>query len=966
MNILNANQLFGLNSNTGGTSFSDLTSLLYPTTNSAATSAFGDESAQSRRQSPTGTSRAPSAPWTKANKAELDALVKSALAGGKFIKDSSIKLDMKDASEDYKKLFALYQGVNTLQSMSTRAQDTKLNSSDLAALRKHFDTGVQEVSAYLQATRFDHLNLVGGTLSSSLKSDVKIAATNTVYHGNKIHTGASSEAVPGLTGDVKFTVSVKKTGRATPIDVAIDLNEMGSQTRSMSNISSFVNNKLRAAGLSSRIEVERTPGAPKTTTVNGKTTTIGKLPDTFGFKVAGDSSEALSFGAEKKADSVFVLQTTGKETTTSKFENGKNVKTTTNTFSKQMLKFQTDQGSGNIPDAPVAPLGATYGSANLSEQQKLEASIKTVRASEAAPDGGVYVLADVNATTDGQTIKGSTDVALIKYDTAGQVVFTRTLGASDNASGLALAVSADGHIGVTGSITGTFEGKDGISATTTDSFVSLYDAQGVEQWTKRRGGTGADEGTTLTFDAANNLFVGGRSKSMMPGASGVMTGGYDTYITAYDDKGVQKFTQMSGTSGNDDVQAMLMDGTMLYTASSENGVMVVKSFETVSGTAVETERRTFGGLGGGKITSLSMFDNDLYIGGSTGNGSLDTTGTVKSAYSGGMDAFALKIDASLKTSPGGGNGGGGGNGNGKGKANKPDKDVISYYGGAGNETAQVKFLDGKAYIAGQAGGAITGTSPISTKDAYLTRLDPLSGNVEWTQRYTGKDGVVDPNAIAITRDSSSVLDRLGLPQGTLLYKDSTTLASNSSVRTGDQFALRDSKSGRSQTIKIDANETLETLAAKIQRQSGFNLKVSVVKSDGNATLRIVPNSKTASMEIVRGPNGKDALESLGIKDGLVKDTVAADAALVNNPQGLKKDVGLSFDNTINLDSTEEMTRAMSTLNNVITKLRSSYTWLRFGTPQDSKGSSGAGQVPAYLTNQISNYQAALNRLTGGA
>ena len=38
-----------------------------------------------------------------------------------------------------------------------------------------------------------------------------------------------------------------------------------------------------------------------------------------------------------------------------------------------------------------------------------------------------------------------------------------------------------------------------------------------------------------------------------------------------------------------------------------------------------------------------------------------------------------------------------------------------------------------------------------------------------------------------------------------------------------------------------------------------------------------------------------------------------------------------------------------------------------GVTSDSTKSSGktGGTVPTYLTNQISNYQAALNRLTGG-
>ena len=45
----------------------------------------------------------------------------------------------------------------------------------------------------------------------------------------------------------------------------------------------------------------------------------------------------------------------------------------------------------------------------------------TVTATATAPDGSVYVLANVTSTTDGQTLQGTQDAALFKYDSAGQL-----------------------------------------------------------------------------------------------------------------------------------------------------------------------------------------------------------------------------------------------------------------------------------------------------------------------------------------------------------------------------------------------------------------------------------------------------------------------------------------------------------------------------------------------------------------
>jgi hypothetical protein len=39
--------------------------------------------------------------------------------------------------------------------------------------------------------------------------------------------------------------------------------------------------------------------------------------------------------------------------------------------------------------------------------------------------------------------------------------------------------------------------------------------------------------------------------------------------------------------------------------------------------------------------------------------------------------------------------------------------------------------------------------------------------------------------------------------------------------------------------------------------------------------------------------------------------------------------------------------------------------LAAATPKSAQAAAATGKAPAYLTNQIANYQAALNRLTGG-
>ena len=68
------------------------------------------------------------------------------------------------------------------------------------------------------------------------------------------------------------------------------------------------------------------------------------------------------------------------------------------------------------------------------------------RASAVGPDGSLWLVGDVTSGSDTQPIKGVQDVALMKYDPAGRLVATRTLGAASTASGYAIAIDANGDV----------------------------------------------------------------------------------------------------------------------------------------------------------------------------------------------------------------------------------------------------------------------------------------------------------------------------------------------------------------------------------------------------------------------------------------------------------------------------------------------------------------------------------------
>jgi len=890
---------------------------------------------------------APTAPWaSQATPAESTAAVKAALAGRKFINENAAQLDLAGASADYRKLFAMYQGLSTLSGLVDQIQKKGVTDGEKTRIQATFAKGLAEVMSYSKSADFDGVRMTSGDVSTSVKTTTPVQATKTEYVTTPLFSGTSAEEVPQFAGDVKFSIAVKRSGVNYNVD--IDLNDVVG-TRSMANVVNFINGKLQAAGVDTRFATQRLPGAERTITAGGKTISLGPGPDQWAFKVK-PGGETVTFSTAATEPAVYMTQAVGNPNPDGKADTDDGVLT------QQLLKFQTDDSG---VDGPIAGQNDANWVDGRAFAKNMGAEVKTVRASKVGPDGSVYVLADVTNKTSGQEIKGSQDVALLKYDSAGNLMYTRTLGASDKASGLGLSVAADGRIAIAGSVTGGLNGAQegpmnsaGAFADQSDSFVTVFNADGEEMWTQRRGARLADEASQIVFGDNNMVYVAGRSKSALPGATGL--GDWDSYIegfgppsTATLTKGKvpATFTQSFGTSGSDKPAGMVLDGTNLVTASVENGRAVLRRFDISSGSPVLTSTRDLGDLQGGDIAGLALDGGDVVIAGTTSNGAL-AVGTPTKALSGGSDAFVARIPKDL--SAGG---------------------ELAYYGGAGDDRAtSLSVSNGQVYIAGSAGTDLPGQDPVGKKDGFLAQINTATGNADWSRRFTGKDGYTVPGSIAVDATGASSLDRLGLPKGTLDMTDSQKITATSSLRAGEQFTVR-SGSGRPQTITIDADETLNTLATKIKRATGFQAKVAVTSSSGVRKLTVTPLNARTVIEFSAGKVNKDALEFLGIPEGIVRNTVVNDKGVSEPADGKGQIFGLGLEADLNLTSAVEIAHSAADIQTAMGVVRKAYKDLvAQATPKSQQTAAASpaitGTVPTYLTNQLANYQAALARLGG--
>lgn len=873
----------------------------------------------------------PTPPWdSKAVTPQADALVRAALGGRKIIDESDAKLDVKGASADYQRLFAMYQGLETLNAMVNRSSTKGVTASEQSLLIKRFASGMTEMSSYLAAAKFDDVRVVQGTVETTSKTTAGVPRGSSVSVTGPIHEGSLGSPVDAFAGDVRFSISIRR--KDDTVTVPIDLSALGSEPRTLGTVLNYINGELEAAGVKTRIGREQIKAEPRTTTVGGKTVTLPAGLDQWALTVRGDMAENLSFVPAESADAVYVVQANG------------------TAGRQQVLKFQTDLGD-DLPDAQ-ARVGETHWVDGRVSQTNLPEGVSAVRASTTGPDGSVWMVVDLKAGPDQQPIKGQSDVALMKLDSAGRIVTTRTIGAASNASGYAIAVDANGRVAVAGSVTGALEpGKSGDVANVADSFVTVFDADGVEQWTQRRGARAADEATAVNFGADGLVYVAGRAQSAMTGGVGV--GGWDGYVQAFQESQEHKYAPITaksvgvsqfGTSGTDNVQAMTVNGSDLYTAGIEDGRMIVRRF-TLDAEGKQTLASTRDlGAASGEIAGIAVDNGRVILTGTTRNDAL-SAGTVNRAHSGGTDAFVAVLSTDLTASA---------------------SDRLTYYGTEGDDSAaDVKIHQGKVWITGVTRDqAAKETDP---SKGYLARLDPLTGAVEWSQSWEGVGRQAAPSTLTIASGGASVLDRLGLPQGEIDQSDTKTLTTATSLRAGDRFYVSPAGGGRAVAVTIDARDTLQTLARKIEQASGMKLKVTVgsaaaearmsddplmALSQGFQRLTITTRTGSPGAVLTSGEPGRDALAGLGLSAGFI------------GPSKGEKDIkafGLDLPRTLSLATEADRKASGERLQAAMSALRNAYRALNPATATPAV----TGPAPAYLTAQLANYQAALQRLTGG-
>ncbi|MEX2308882.1 MAG: SBBP repeat-containing protein [Pirellulales bacterium] len=254
--------------------------------------------------------------------------------------------------------------------------------------------------------------------------------------------------------------------------------------------------------------------------------------------------------------------------------------------------------------------------------------------------GNVYISGYAAGDLGGPSA-GDHDAFVSKYDSSGNVVWTRQFGTTGREGGRAISADGLGYVYVSGYTTCSLSGPN---AGVADAVVRKYDSSGAVIWTQQLGTTGVDVSHGVSADGLGNVYVSG---STVGNLGDTNAGAWDAFVSKYDAAGSLVWTRQLGTIGNDHGYGVSADGLgSVYisgitggnlSGSSPGGYDAFLSKYDADGGLLWT--RQLGGTGDDESHGISADRHgNVYISGATEGG-------MSGPSAGEYDAFVSKYDA---------------------------------------------------------------------------------------------------------------------------------------------------------------------------------------------------------------------------------------------------------------------------------------------------------------------------------
>lgn len=505
-----------------------------------------------------------SAPKTAMDKLASQTLIASSLFSGGL--GTGPGSGIKDKND--KELFLLYNAVNKLKSLAETASTRTISDAERAKFKTRIEKGIEEIEAQVKSNPMTNALLLSGKKYVSHVSATLGQAKPKSFYTNPLVNGDTNAIPDQFTGNVKFAARISTVLGDNVVN--FDLSEMGATSRTVSNVASYINGKLAAAGVESRFIANE---VVKPSNIKG---IEGQKQQRFEISIA--DLESLSFEpVAGDSETAFMVSGIG---TKDKITSGILTRIDASSTNSTEQVFQSD-------------LAAAKANANI-------------RALKTDSDGNTYVLSDVGGTFGGLNNKTSSNVALQKYDSTGRLVYTRALGAASSGQGFSLAIGADGQVAIAGALNGNLENSTSSTNYGKDGFVAVFDDKGNDVFSAQTKSAGEDSAASIAFDASGNLLVLGSAQTGLSGTTAL--GGQDLYIQSYSSSGTLNYSTSLGSSGTDRPIGIEISGSNAYIAWNNETSGFVSRIDAATGSVNAADLNT-SSFGKGRIDDFTLDGN---------------------------------------------------------------------------------------------------------------------------------------------------------------------------------------------------------------------------------------------------------------------------------------------------------------------------------------------------------------------
>lgn len=375
-------------------------------------------------------------------------------------------------------------------------------------------------------------------------------------------------------------------------------------------------------------------------------------------------------------------------------------------------------------------------------------SVNTDRAYDLVVDGSgnIYTLIRTEGSIDGNTHGGSSDFALVKYNPAGDLQWSKQFGSTQTDIPRALTLTNDA-VYVTGYTNGDIDGAGPLSALgNTDIVVAKYFYDGSLEWMIQDGTTEFDEAYDITTDGTD-IFVTGLTSGNYAGPL-TNQGAADALVMKLDSSGTLHWVAQTGSSFYDRANGIVISDSNVYitgitfgdfdgagsgTSAGQRDIFLAK-FDS-NGTLLWSDQ--FGTSDDDVARDIAADINNIYITGDTRSGLDGNTHTTGNCISGNITISCRDVFVSNYLPNG--------------------TRQWTYQTGSPFDDLgwDVKLDNDLLYIAGIAGGQINNQSFWGRFDMLVMKLS-TNGAHQWTRLHGTPSATAGDEAFGIAIHSNNI------------------------------------------------------------------------------------------------------------------------------------------------------------------------------------------------------------------